>query len=561
MSQQQNNFPKVTIKDLILNFEFEKAEKKLRKNMTSNLSELKLGHASMNLCIIGILKTLITNSEADFDSAICQLEETKKNSENIFTAMTLQLYPKADMFTAKTLQHIDDSRFTISEDEDFVKCYLKRSISEIISAECSLLQIFMHCIRNGEHSNIFNTVLIEPEMMNFRSAFMVLYHAYERFKILPEGNPLKTGGTEYQDELKLSWGLCSLLTLLLPSQLSTIMGTSEFKLTKISDSLELIESASSGKGVHALLSCLILIMYHADIKNELDNAKKYLNALNQPKSAMFQYFQAKLLRLEQQTSSSIEVLTNIRVSSAMLKFPIYWQMIQCFAESQKWLEAAQYIRTLREFGYPSKIFSLYLEASFIQASTGRAFGPLSIEVQALLKKVLLVAREKHKVPRPVFDRLAIIRARDVLERNEHFFLPHYEILLLWDRFKGIEHKEFVVNQVRKALESSGQLTLEQQTLGWLILTILSDSPVSSTKLIINHILPREKALPTSNFTCIRAKCELAHCYLLEGKVEIGRQILNEIEMNCFDKNGYPGQTTILLLLSRLKQKLDEFNKN
>ena len=91
------------------------------------------------------------------------------------------------------------------------------------------------------------------------------------------------------------------------------------------------------------------------------------------------------------------------------------------------------------------------------------------------------------------------------------------------------------------------------TLGWLILAVLSDSPMASSKLIVNHILPREKALPPASFVGIRAKLELAKYLLHAGNdIEFGWKLLKEIEMNCFDKNGFPGQATILLLLSKLK---------
>ena len=90
----------------------------------------------------------------------------------------------------------------------------------------------------------------------------------------------------------------------------------------------------------------------------------------------------------------------------------------------------------------------------------------------------------------------------------------------------------------------------------MILAVLSDSAATAINLIKNHIIPREKALPPANFMIIRAKCELAHCYLLEGEPEAAQVILDEVEIECFDKNGFPGQGTILCLISRLKQKLE-----
>lgn len=548
----------------ILDFEFTKAEKILRENIEKDVGESKLGHASMNLGIVNVIRALISRSETDYNLAILQLTETQNSASKMFSISTINLFPAADFFTFKSLQLLDDPRFTKEVEEsananeeiesDFMKIYYQRSVSELITAECVLLQIFLKCVFTGEHSNIFSSLLNESELTSFRSAFMTLYHAYDRFKFLPEGNKLRLDN-EYRDGLMLAWGLCSLVTLLLPCQLAVILGTSAFQLSSVSEALNLIEySASlSADGLHSLLASLILIFYHADVKNNVDEAQKHLDSLEQPKSVLCQYFQAKFHRLQGQLSSSIEILTKIRLTPAIVQLPIFWQIIQCFAESQKWPEAIQYTKMLRNCGYPSIIFSLYLEASFMQASTGRAFGPLSFEVQCLLEKILEASRAKHKSPRLFLDRLAITRARNVLERGEHFFLPHFEMFLLWDRLKGISHKDFVTSQVRKALESSGQLTFEQQTLGWLILASLSSSPSSSIKLITNHILPKERALPAATFVMIRAKCELAQCLLFEGKTEAAKILINEIEMRCFDKNGFPGQTTILLLLSKLKQ--------
>lgn len=544
----------------VLNFEFAKVEKNLREQIEKDVGARKRGHEAMNLGILSVIRALITGSETDYNLAILQLTETQNDAIKIFSALTLKLFPSANHFTFRSLQLIDDSRFVSQEaeevDPDFIKAYYQRSVSELITAECALLQIFLKCVFTGEHSNIFSSLLSESELTAFRSAFMTLYHAHDRFKLLPEGNKLKLD-QEHRDGLMLAWGLCSLLTFLLPSQLAVILGTTGFQLATVEEALNLIKStiSTSSDGIHPLLANIILIIYNADVINNIDEAKKHLDSLGQPKSILCRYLQAKLLRLEGQLSSSIDILTKIHPTSTMLQIPIFWQIVQCFAESQKWPEAIQYTKMLRDCGgYPSRIFSLYLEASFMQASTGRTFGPLSFEVRGLLEKVIEASRAKHKAPRPFMDRLAIARARNVLERGEQFFLPHFEIFLLWNRFEGISHKEFVKSQVRKALESSDQLTFEQQTLGWLILAILCDSPITSSKLIVNHILPKERALPSSFFVIIRSKCELAQCLLIEGKKEAAQVLINEIEMICFDKNGFPGQATILLLLSKLKQQ-------
>ena len=471
------------VKDLILNFEFVKLENVLRDQL-----EQQKGNSNLDLGILGIIRAFISKSEPDFDSAIIELEDAEKKSENVFNSLTHKLYPSADLFTFKSLQLTDDPRFVNSHEDGglFFKIYTQRIISEFTGSECILLQIFLKCFFTGEHSNILLTLLSEEELRAFRAAFMTIYHSFERFKQLPTDHSINTDVfVEYRDGLHLAWGLCSLLVLFLPSQMGIILGTSEFQLATVPECLAVIELAVSRLNLHSILANLILILYACDFKNDFDMAKKYLELLGSPKSIMHQYFQSKLMHLQGKTTEAIEILTKIRLNSSIVQLPVYWEMIQCFAEDQRWPEAIQYIKALRERGaaFPSKIFSFYLEASFMQASTGRAFGPLSIEVQSLLKKVLEAARVKHKAPRPFLDRLAIVRSRNILERHEHFYLPHFEILLLWDRLKMIEHGDHVVKQVRKSLESSCELTLEQQSLGWLILAVLSKSPESSTKLI------------------------------------------------------------------------------
>ena len=547
---------KVSIKSLILNFEFAKCEKLLRDrdNERNHKQDLNLG-------IIKVIRTLITRSETDLNLALIQLKETGNSSNKTFSSITLHIYSSADAFTMKSLRLVDDPRFLHPESEEFSEIYSKRLFSELVSVECDLLRIFLKCLCTGENSNIFTELLNESELTNFRAAFMTLYHAHGRFQALPSEHKLKGNDddSEYKDGLMLSWGLCNLLSLLLPSQLSTIMGISEFLVSTIAEALNMINYASiaSGEGIQCLLANLILVMYYSDMNTKPDEAIKHLTAMKQPKSAMIQYLHAKLLRFQGQTSGALELFAKIRLIPPIIQIPVYWQMVQCFAESQKWPEAVQYTRSLREYDtagtFPSKILSLYIEAAFMQASTGRIFGPLSFEVQGPLEKILEAARNKNKSPRSLLDSFAISRARNVLERKEHFFLPHFELLLIWDRLECIGHKKFVTSQVRMALESSDQLTFEQQTLGWLILAVLSDSPAASSKLIVNHILPREKALPPASFVGIRAKLELAKYLLHAGNdIEFGWKLLKEIEMNCFDKNGFPGQATILLLLSKLK---------
>lgn len=551
MHQQQQ-----VICDHILNFDFGKCEKVLSEAAEGNEKCLGLDQSNVNLGVIGVIRALISRSETDYNLTILQLAEIQKKSKKSFADLTLKLYPSTDHYVIKCLQVLDDPKFLndSNDESDFRKVYHQRSVNELISAECGLLQIFLKCIFTGEQCNIFSALLTESELSNFRTCFMTLYHAYDRFTQLPPYTSLYLAG-EYRSGLLMGWGLCSLLTLLLPSQLSTILGIIGFELASIPEALSLIESASIGneEGLHSILSKIIILMYNLDVNSDISESKRLVNSIGHPKSALQQYMQAKLCRLEGQSSACIETLGRIRLSHPLIQMPVYWQMIQCFAENQKWPEAIQCIKSLRNCssaGFPSNIFSFYLEASFTQASTGRTFGPLSVEVQGLLAKVLGAARDKHKAPRPFLDRLAITRARNVLERNEHFFLPHFEIILIWDRLKSINHKESTIAQVRKALESSGQLTLEHQALGWLILAILSDNPATTIKLINNHILPRERALPSANFVSIRAKCELAHCYLQEGKLH--DKLLKEIELQCFDVNGFPGQATILLLISKLK---------
>lgn len=540
------------ISELILNLDFGKSEKLLRESAGNQ----QFGPSSVDLGIIGVIRALISRSETDYNLAILQLADNQKNSIKAFGALTLKLYPNDDRYTTKCLQLVDDPLFSSdAADSDFIQAYRQRSISELISAEACLLQIFLKCTFTGEHSNIFSALLSASELSMFRTCFMTLYHAYDRFNQLPSHNSLSLG-VEYRSGLFLVWGLCSLLTLLLPSQLATILGIDGFQLVTVSEALALIEHSVSGdEDIRSILAKVILLMYNLDIKNDVAESKRLVDSIGHSKSALQQYMQAKLARLEGNTSASIEILGRIRLTHPLVQIPVYWQMILGFAETQKWPEAIQCIKSLRtctSTGFPSTIFSLYLEAAFTQASTGRLFGALSAEVEVLLVKVLEASRGKHKAPRPFLDRLAISRARNVLERNEHFFLPHFEIILLWDRLKSISHKDSITNQIRKALESSGQLTFEQQVLGWLILAILSDTPSSTIKLITNHIIPRENALPPSSFITIRAKCELAHCYLQNGKVEPFQKLLKEVEMQCFDKNGFPGQATILLLISKLK---------
>lgn len=540
-SQQQ-------IKSLIFNFEFVKLEKILRDQPENNE-----GYSYLDLGILAIIRAFISKSEIDFNLAIIELEDAQKNSDKIFKTLTHQLYSAADLFTFKSLQLTDDPRFINDQgNEPFLKLYAHKLISELIASECGLMIIFLKCLFTGEHSNILSTLLSERELKAFRTAFMSIYHAYERFKRLPIDHFMKSNAfAEYQDSINLAWGLCSLLVLLLPSPMVIILGTSEFQLYTVPQCLEVIESAVSGKTLHSILANLILVIYACDLEEDLKAFKKYLDLFGDAKSTMSMYFLSKMTRLQGNTSDAIEILKSIHSSLLLVQMLVYWQMIQCFAESQRWPESIQYIKALRNGGasFPSRIFSFYLEASFMQASTGRAFGPLSIEVQSLLKKVLEASRSKHKAPRPFLDRLAITRSRNVLERHEHFYLPHFEILLLWDRLKVVEHRDFVIKQVRKSLESSGELTLEQQSLGWLILASLSESPEASIKLMTNHIMPRERSLPPENFISIRAKCELAHCL---QKCGVEKGILNEIEMLCFDKNGFLGQGTILSLLFKLK---------
>lgn len=546
------------IEELILNFEFSKAEKQLSESLEQDEAERNFELANMSISIIAVIKAIITHSEVNYNLAMKNLEENRIYARKMFLSLTFQLYPKADMFTVKMLQLMNDPRFNSQEDDEFVDLYSKRIMFELYSVECYLLKLFLKCIFAGEQSSVFSSLFDDSELIEFRASFMILYHAHKRFETLYPQNSSKECNLEYHDGLTLAWGLCNLLILHLPSQLSTILGISEFQTSSVSDALTLIKLSTSGKGIHKILSILILIIYHSDINNDPEEARRHLDALNEPKSGMVQYFSAKLLRTNGQLSNAIDAFTKIRLIPPIIQIPVYWQMIKCFAESQKWPEAVQYTRSLRECWdkgtFPSKIFSLYLEAAFMQASTGRTLGTLSNEVQGLLVKILETSRTKHKAPRPIFDLFAINRARNVLDHNEHFFLPHFEVLLLWDQIKDIEHKDFVTSQVRKALESSGELTFEQQSLGWLILAVLTDSSIASSKLIINHILPREKALSSNSFICIRAKCELAHCYFLEGDFDFCRKLLTEIEMACFNKNGFLGQTMILLFLSKMKRK-------
>ena len=96
-------------------------------------------------------------------------------------------------------------------------------------------------------------------------------------------------------------------------------------------------------------------------------------------------------------------------------------------------------------------------------------------------------------------------------------------------------------------------------MGWLILAVLSDSAKAAIKLISNHIIKSERTLPSANFVLIRSKCELAYRQAIEGNDASASSLLEEIEMLCFNKNGFPGQATILVLVSKLKQRRFSIN--
>lgn len=544
----------------ILDCDFCKAEKYLRDKTESEQS------FALSLGIVCLIRSIVSCSIIDFNLAILQLNDVHNKATVSCKATTSKLYPMASLLKVKSLQLFDDLRFTSNVEtekydakrEEFNKLYYNRAVSDLIASECVLLKMLLKCIFNGVHSNIFAEIMKESELIQIRAAYLTLYHSYERFDQLPRGNALRED-VEYRDQLMFSWGLCSLLTLLLPRQLGIIIGTSGFQLPTVAEALKVIEEAISGTGIHSLLAILILLMHHIEVKSEDRTIKKYLDLLAHPNTVLPQLFKAKKIRLKGQTTVAIDILSRIRISPSSSQLPVYWEMIQCFAESQKWPESIQFIKYLRDSGqaFPSKIFSLYLEASFMQASTGRTFGPLSVEVQILLRKVLEASRAKHQDPRPLLDQLSINRARNVLERNEQFFIPHFELILLWNRLENVMDKEFIINQIKKSLESSGQrqLTPEQQALGWLILAVLSDSSKAAIKLISNHIIKSERTLPPANFVSILSKCELAYRQAIEGNDERASSLLEEIEMLCFDKNGFPGQATILVLISKLKHQL------
>jgi hypothetical protein len=556
------NVTKDSCVEFILNCEFGKAEGELRDRISSEIKEKKPGHCSMSLAVVTVIRALLSQSETDFNLAMIQLKDTQLVSRKMFHALTLQLCPNEDQSVLIGLKVKDDPRFLESDLMDPIgKLYYHRAVSELIVSECTLLQTFLNCLQTGKCANVFHALLSEAELIKLRAAWLALYHAHDRFNQLPAGHKLSED-EEYRNGLHLSWGICNLMALLLPKQLGIILGTFGFQLASISEALETIEVATCGAGLHSLLAKMVIMTYHLDIAKDPDASINVLRMLEADDSAtpLVQYFKAKILHLQGKTCEALDVFAKIRINpAAVLQLPIHWQIVQCFAEDQKWPEAIQYTRLLRHSNavFPSKIFSLYMEAAFLHASTGRELGSPSIEVQALLSKILEEAKAVHTPPRPFLDRLAVMRARNTMYRREHFYLPHFEILLLWDRFDRVGHREFIRRDVRKTLESSGQLTLEQQALGWLVLALLSESPTSGSKLILNHILPRERSLQLEPFTVLRAKCELALNFLKEEHQESCLDLVCGIEMKCFDKNGFPGLSTILQLASKIKIQLEK----
>lgn len=544
--------------DLLQQGDFCGAEELLQASVARDKTQ-QLGYSHLGLGILCAVRGMLSCSASDHATGMRHLRDGQCQAARQFSAVTQLLYPDMNPLQHLSLQLFVDAKacLKMGDDRTLLDWYLTRGHCELVMAECMLLRMLLAAIATSNGAAPFVGLCDTSEMPHLRACYTSLYYAKERL------SQFDSADAHYRSGVQLCWGLFGILTALLPDTVSALLGTAGFQ-PSIDESVALLEKAACHGGLHAVPARIVLVSFHLTIGNDTVVAETALAGAFPTVSPLSQYFVGLLRTRQGNRSLAIDAFLSVRLcrpDGKQQHLLCYWQAIQCHAASQQWIEALHCIRMLRASAkFPGAVVSLYLEAACLQASSGRSTGPLSVEVRGLLQQMLSAAesRQQKRGPGDALESLALARARAVIDRNEAFFLPQYELLLVWGRLREAAQGALIAEQIREVLGGSpGRLTDEQTALGWLMLAMLSPR-TASTELILHHVLPRERnsTKSKSSYISALARCELVETLADHGQCEAAIRLLRSLERELSLSRGGMLQKPILFRIAQLKYKIN-----
>ena len=508
--------------------DFGMAEEGLKHRLSAPEGEIDEAYAHFAGSCISVIKALMSQTAVDSERAFEQLHACRMLAQNTLTKLTFARFPNLSAQEHSLL------RLTVSApvSQQNLHC----SHLQLIEAECTLLIITLQSLLMADYGNLLH--LSVDQQKSLFEAYFTLFHAQSG---LQQGDDYDH---EYVCGVAFTWGLVNLLFSLLPGKFSSCFAVEHFNSTTL---LALIDSTLDPRTIHGRFAKLFMAFFHLNITRSAGAVARLMPTSKSGigESPLRVYLSARLLHLQGHTRKALDLLlgsSSLSLDRAVIgtHLPCYWEAIKCLAEEQRWHEAVQLTRKLRPF--PSAISSLYLEAVMIQASTGRlGNGLLSLEVQSLFKEILrLASTQDDQNKLSAFDKLALTRAQDCLQKGGIFFVPQFELLLLWDRLV-VKDSGALAQEISSVMEKQAQkLTPEQMTLGWLLLALMAKEHTEA--LIINHVLPRDSC----DFYTFKAKLELARLSGDQGRLE-------EVESGVFErKDSLIGQGNLLIQIAQLK---------
>ena len=576
---------------------FEEAYRMLYIRQSRDSMYMSLGRGCL-----GFVRAMLSFEVAEVDAAINHLQEAATVAEKFQEELLREMYKNRSMYT-RLYVHLfgdhgvsandSDTRSNSSNGKEAGKATkaqqkhalaVMRAHCDLVLAESTMLKAVLAVFTDQGGGG---WMLLIREAVHLRRSYLSYQFLHDRLFGSNEKHLQKDD--DYKSGVLVGKGVFNLLFPLLPQALLPVFALFGYE-GSLEDGLDQLHEAAEmcGHGLRSPIAALMLLIFYLVIagnpvvmvmgqenldvdkerpipekeeessqmqekrhsrKSWLQRAESLLEHMihkydgtktthrdeKHANSPIFEYFKGRLLYKRRKINDAIATYTNDNVCWTIFNQACSWEVIQCYAEELKWQEALPYAITLANESRWSKSFCSYIAAAVIIAANDAR----NAEVKEHLENVQKHFRRRLGKTIPL-EKFALRRANNVLEKGELFFIPHYELLLIWDVLPICQARHQIYGDVSQELDQkSSKLTSEQKGIGHLILATIARSNghvADAIRIIRTEILvPLEQDRHFDiEFTYIipMAQCELARCLLelsTDKAIQEAKKIIKHLE--------------------------------
>jgi hypothetical protein len=551
-------------------------------------------YLSLGRGFLGFIRAMLTFELGEIDAAVGHLTEASELAEALHESTMEELYKDRSVYTRVYVHLFGDKSVakgkrgngssgpgdeTNAEEKaalNRIRCHC-----ELVLAESTLLRAVLSLLTDLGGGG---WMLLVREAVHLRRSYLGYHWFYEQLSSEKDDSDI-ANDADYRTGVLLGKGLFNLIFPLLPQSLLPVFALFGYEGSLEAGLDQLHEAASlARRGLRGSIAAMMLLMFYLIVANNpvvmvmatddldktadrsshhrskswLERAEELLSTLavqfpqpHQSKSPILQYFKGRLHYRRGDLLGAIAAYTDPTIQWSLYYQACAWEVIQCYAERLEWKAALPWALRLAKESRWSRSFCSYLGAAILEAT---ASDPKETNRYLADVQQYFCRRLGKTIP---LEKFALFRANSVLEQGQTLFIPHYELLLIWDILGRCEGKDAIFADVAEKLESAGSdITPEQTGIAQLILATIErargQQQAAAVRIEEKIIRPLERAKDLNyenTYILPMARCELTRCYLEVGDAKAAKPLFKVLEA---ESTKYLLEKAVRIRLSQMK---------